>query len=152
MKALISERFALRGLLVVFLGTTGFHVLVVAGVIPFAMVWGGRLRDHSQMLAFEAVSLTITLLMLAAVAVQAGYVNIKPPRRVMTVVFSLMFLLFLVNTAGNLASKNELEKRLFTPLTLLLALLSLRVAAGSAAARAGNHPGAASLGSSRNTV
>jgi hypothetical protein len=47
-----------------------------------------------------------------------------------------MFLLFLANTAGNLASKNELEKRIFTPLTLVLALFSLRVAVGSATAQA----------------
>lgn len=132
MKALFSERLALHGLLATFVGTTLFHALVVAGVVPFGMVWGGRLRSHSQMLAFEAVSLTITLLLLAAVAVQAGYLNIKVSQRVMTVVFALMFVLFLANTAGNLASKNELEKRLFTPLTLVLALLSLRVAVGSA--------------------
>ncbi len=137
MKALVSERLALHCLLAVFLATTIFHVLVVTGVVPFGMVWGGRLRSHSQMLTFEAVSLTITLLMLAAVAVKAGYVKLMVPQRVMTVVFGLMFLLFLVNTFGNLASKNELEKLLFTPLTLVLALLSLRVAVGSAGHRAG---------------
>jgi hypothetical protein len=141
MKALFSERFALHGLLAIFLATLVFHALVVVGVIPFAMVWGGRLREHSQMVAFEAVSLTVTLLMLAAVAVQAGYVKIRIPQRVMTVVFVLMFLLFLANTAGNLVSKNELEKQLFTPLTLLLALFSLRVAVGSATARASNRAG-----------
>ncbi|MCC3154181.1 hypothetical protein Q3A66_04785 [Hymenobacter sp. BT770] len=119
------------------LATSVCHVLVVAGVIPFAVVWGSRLRDHSQMVTFEAVSLTVTLLMLAAVAVQARYVKIRIPHRVMTVVFSLMFLLFLANTAGNLVSKNELEKLIFTPMTLLLTLFSLRVAVGSAPGRAG---------------
>ena len=137
MKAFLSERFALHGLLVIFLAIFIFHLLVVVGVVPFAMVWGGRLHNHSQMLAFEAVSLTINLLMLVIVVVQAGYVRIRIPRRVMTVVFSLMSLLFLVNTAGNLASNNELEKLLFTPLTLLLALLSLRVAVSSASKLAG---------------
>ena len=131
MKTILSEKLALHGLLAVFLSTTVFHVLVVVGVIPFAIVWGGRLRNHSQMLAFEAVSLTITLLMLAVVAVRAGYVKIKVPPRVMAIFFSLMFLVFLANTAGNMVSKNRLEKRLFTPLTLVLALLSLRVAVGN---------------------
>ena len=145
MKLLLSERFALHGLLVVFLATTVFHVLVVAGVVPYTLVWGGRLRDQSQMLAFEAISLTLTLLMLAVVAVQAGHVKVRIHPRVVAVVFSLMFLLFLVNTAGNLASKNELEKRLFTPLTLLLALFSLRVAVGSVA-RARGRAGASTAG------
>ena len=142
MKALVSERLALHCLLAIFLATTVFHVLVVVGVVPYGMVWGGRLHDRSQMLAFEAVSLSITLLMLAAVAVQAGYVRIGVPRWAMTVVFSLMFLLFLANTAGNLVSKNELEKLLFTPLTLLLALLSLRVAVACATTQAGKQVGA----------
>ncbi|WP_345054047.1 hypothetical protein [Hymenobacter glaciei] len=131
MKTLLSERLALHGLLAIFLSTTLFHVLVMVGVIPFALVWGSRLQDHSQMLRFEAVSLTITLLMLVVVGVRAGYVKIRIPPRVMTVFFGLMCLLFLVNTAGNLASNNPLEQLLFTPLTLLLALLSLRVALGS---------------------
>lgn len=129
-KAFISERLALHGLLAIFVSTTVFHVLVVVRVIPFAMVWGGRLQNHAQMLRFEAGSLAITLLMLAVVGVRAGYVRIKISRRVTTVVFWLMCVLFLLNTAGNLASNNELEMLLFTPLTLLLALLSLRVALG----------------------
>ena len=141
MKALVSERLALHGLLIIFLATTVFHLLVVAGVVPLGMVWGGRLRDHSQMLAFEGGSLTITLLLLTAVAVRAGYVKIRIPRWVMSVVFSLMFLLFLVNTAGNLASNNETEKLLFAPLSLLLALLSLRVAVGSPTAEASKQVG-----------
>jgi hypothetical protein len=118
-----------------FLTMAVFHALVVVGVIPFGMVWGGQLRDQSQMLTFEAVSLAVTLLLLVLVGVWAGYVKMRIPKRVMTVVFSLMFLLFLANTAGNLASNNEFEKRIFTPLTLVLAILSLRVAIGSARAR-----------------
>ena len=140
-KTLLSERWALHGLLTFFLLTLLFHALVVVGVIPYALVWGGRLRDQSQMLRFESGALTVTLLLLAAVAVQAGYVKFSPPPKVMTVVFSLMFLLFLANTAGNITSTNELEKRLFTPLTLLIALLSLRVAFSSATTRASNNFG-----------
>ena len=136
LKNFLSERWALHGLLSFFLLTLHFHALVVVGVIPSALVWGGRLRDQSQMLRFESGALVVTLLLLAAVAVQAGYVKFRVPQKVMTVVFSLMALLFLANTAGNLTSTNELEKRLFTPLTLLLALLSLRVAFSSARAGA----------------
>ena len=41
--------------------------------------------------------------------------------------FGLMALLFALNTAGNLLAVNPLEKIIFTPLTLLLALLSFRL-------------------------
>lgn len=33
-------------------------------VIPFEIVWGGRLKDKSQMLAFETASVIINLFML----------------------------------------------------------------------------------------
>ncbi|WP_303311256.1 hypothetical protein [Hymenobacter sp. BT730] len=132
MKALFSERRALHGLLVFFLLTLVFHALVVVGMIPYALVWGGRLRDTSQMLRWEAGALTMTLLLLAVVAVQAGYVKIRVHPWVMTVAFSLLFLFFLVNTAGNLLAADKLENWLFAPLTLLLALLSLRVAVSRA--------------------
>jgi hypothetical protein len=128
MKALLSERRALHGLLAFFLITLAFHALVLVGVVPSTLVWGGRLRDPAQLLRFEAGALAMTLLLVAAVAVQAGYVKIRIAPRVTTVVFSLMSLLFLANTAGNLTSASDLEKWLCTPLTLVLALLSLRVA------------------------
>jgi hypothetical protein len=39
-----------------------------------------------------------------------------------------MFVLFAINTVGNIFSNNELERLIFTPLTLLLAVFSLRLA------------------------
>ena len=133
-KALLTERRALHGLLLFFLAAMVFHALALVNVIPSALVWGGRLHNHAQLMRFEAGSLTLTLLLLAVVAVQAGYVKIRFSPRVMTVVFSLMFLLFLLNTAGNLTSPNAFEKWLFTPLTLVLALLTLRVAVSNSTA------------------
>jgi len=51
-----------------------------------------------------------------------GYVKIG------RVVMWIMFVLFTANTIGNLFSLNELESIIFTPITLVLALQTLRLA------------------------
>ncbi|WP_247232893.1 hypothetical protein [Telluribacter sp. SYSU D00476] len=130
MKDLITERFALNGLLTIISLTIVFHVLVVLGVIPFEIVWGGRLQDRSQMLAFEIVSLGINLFMLAIICVRAGIVRINVHPMLTRVIFWAMFGLFLLNTVGNIFSNNSLERLIFTPLTLILSIFCFRVAVG----------------------
>ncbi|MCB2407925.1 hypothetical protein [Hymenobacter lucidus] len=131
MKQLFSERLAAASLLVIFVLILLFHGLVITGVIPFGVVWGGRLQTHAQMLAFETVSIALNALMLAVVAVWAGYWKVSVSSRVLRVALWLMVGLFGLNTVGNLFSTNVTEKAVFTPLTLLLALLSLRLALGA---------------------
>ena len=135
MKELISERVALNGLLAILLLMTAFHGLVMLGIIPAGIVWGGGVRSHAQLMTAEGVSVLVTLMMLTVVAVKASYVKARINYRVLQGALWLMVLLFLANTAGNLLSKNDIEKWVFTPLTLLLALFSLRVAVGTATTR-----------------
>jgi hypothetical protein len=127
-KKLISERVAANGLLVLLSLVVGFHLLVLTGVIPYQIVWGGRLNTQEQMLRFEVVSVLLNLLMLAVVGVKAGVLKWAIPPVIIKVGLWVMGGLFLANTVGNLFSTNEFEKLAFTPLTLLLALFSLRLA------------------------
>jgi hypothetical protein len=98
------------------------------GIIPFEIVWGGRLKDASQMLSFEAISVMVNLIMLATVSVYAGILQVNINPRVIKVGFWLMFVIFFLNTIGNIASVNNFEQMVFTPVTLLLAIFSLRLA------------------------
>jgi hypothetical protein len=127
-KKLITEKFALRGLLTILSLIVVFHFLVLLGIIPFEIVWGGRLKDHSQMLAYETVSITLNLVMLTIVGVKADVLKLNVNRMILNVALWFMFGLFLLNTIGNLFSINEFEKMVFTPLTLILAIFSLRAA------------------------
>ncbi|RAK69441.1 hypothetical protein [Hymenobacter edaphi] len=126
--SLPSARFAARALLLIIALTLVFHGLVIGGVVPFQIVWGGRLTGRDELLAFEAVSVGLNLLMLAAVAAWAGLLRVQVPAGLLRAVLWLMVALFALNTVGNLLSTNQFEKLVFTPLTLLLALLSLRLA------------------------
>ena len=123
-----TKRFAAQGILLVLSLMVLFHVLVMVQVIPYGMVWGGRLENSSQMLLFEAISIAVNLLMLGAVATSAGMVKVKINRGLLKAALWTMFAVFLLNTIGNLLSNTETEKLIFTPLTLLLALFSLRLA------------------------
>ncbi|MFO0214374.1 MAG: hypothetical protein ACK53E_27090, partial [Pseudanabaena sp.] len=54
-----------------------FHFLVLFQVIPYSIVWGGRLNSLSEMYIFEVVSVFINLLLLSVVAVKSKIINIS---------------------------------------------------------------------------
>ncbi|MGZ5134931.1 MAG: hypothetical protein ACXWCG_07270 [Flavitalea sp.] len=128
MKNLISERFALNGLLVILSLVVVFHFLILLEIIPFKIVWGGRLENRSQMVRFEIISILINLAMLAVVALRAGFIKMRVNASIIRAVFWLMSAIFFLNTLGNLFSKNEYEKLVFTPLTLILLIFCIRIA------------------------
>jgi len=127
-KNYLSERLSIYGLLISLSMIIGFHILVITGIIPYQIVWGGRLENFSQMLSFEAVSISLNLLMIAIVAIYANFLKWKINQVAIQIGLWVMFVLFFINTIGNLFSINELEKLIFTPVTLLLSLFSLRLA------------------------
>jgi hypothetical protein len=105
-----------------------FHILVLIEIIPYQMVWGGRLRDIDEMRVFEVGSLIVTLSMLFVIGIQAGILPGRIHPKVTTVLLWVMGALFLINTVGNLFSLNGTERLVFTPVTLLLSILSIRLA------------------------
>jgi hypothetical protein len=130
MEKFINQRFAINGLLTILSLIVIFHLLIIIGVIPFGIIWGGRLNDSSKMLTFETVTLTINLIMIVTVLIKAGFLKFVVNQKIITIVFWIMFIIFLMNTIGNILSKNEFEKMVFTPLTLILSILSLRMTMG----------------------
>ena len=128
MKTLIPERVAANGIVLLLLLVVIFHGCIMLGIIPYEMVWGGRLQSQSQMLLFEAVSIILNLLMLTLIAIKAGYLKININQTFLRAALWFMAALFTLNTLGNLFSVNELEKMIFTPLTFLLAVFCFRLA------------------------
>jgi len=129
MKKLLPLPIAVTGILVIVSLTIIFHLLVVSGVISPAIVWGGNISSQSQLWLMEAVSIFINLLMLLFVMAYAGVLKVKMPTVVFKVGFWAMFVLFALNTLGNLAAKHSLETYIFTPLTFFLAVCCYRIAA-----------------------
>ncbi|UOQ70108.1 hypothetical protein [Hymenobacter cellulosilyticus] len=128
MKTVLSARVAAHGILLILTLVVLFHLLVLTGVIPFDIVWGGRLKSFQEMLQFETVSIGLNLLMLVVAGIAAGRLRVRVSRLLLKGALWLMTGLFLLNTVGNLLAHTDLERLVFTPLTLLLALFSLRLA------------------------
>lgn len=129
-RRVISERVAANLLLVMLSLVTAFHLLVLMRIVPFEIVWGGRLENADQMIVFESVSMILNVSMIVVIALHTGYFNTRVDRRITTVVLWLMAILFLINTVGNLLSLNQTEKIIFTPITAILCVLCFRLAAG----------------------
>ena len=104
------------------------HFSILIKIIPYNLVWGGRLKSEKEMVRFEIFSILINSLFVIITLTQMSLLTIDIPKNVITYSLWLMTGLFLLNTLGNVTSKNKLEKRVFTPVTILLAIFSLTLA------------------------
>lgn len=105
-----------------------FHILVLAQVIPYKIVWGGRLKSEIEMYRFESVSLFLNIIMLGVVLIKKEIIQTRISPKLITLSLWMMCLLFLMNTLGNLTAVDPFEKLVFTPITLLLSIASLFLA------------------------
>lgn len=127
MNKFISERFALRAVMVILSTLVVFHLLVLLQIIPFDMVWAGKVGNVEEMRPLELTSVIITLLMLVVVSIRAGYLYIGVNKKIVNIILWAMFLFFCLNTIGNMLSTNPFEQMVFTPVTLLLSLFMFRI-------------------------
>ena len=116
------------GLLIILSLLLVFYICILLKFIPYNVVWGGRLKSDTEMYRFEIVSILINLFFLFSILVQSNFLTINFPKKIMTIILWIMTALFLFNTFGNAISKNKIEQRVFTPITFILAILSLILA------------------------
>jgi membrane-associated phospholipid phosphatase len=128
MKKYISERLAIRGLLAIQSLSVVLHLLILSGIVPYEIAWGGRIKNQEEMIRFESVSILLNLLMLAIVAIRAGLLAVRLNYSFTRGALWFMFGLFVLNTVGNILSDNQFEQLVFTPVTMILAVFSLRLA------------------------
>ncbi len=105
-----------------------YHALIVTGVVPYALVWGGRLTSVEQMYQFEAVSVSINLVMVALVLLRSPGLGKGLQTRFVRGLCAAFGVLFVLNTLGNLVAESAFEMIVFTPLTLLSSLCFFRLA------------------------
>jgi hypothetical protein len=116
------------GLLILLSMFLVLHFIILLKLIPYNLVWGGRLKSDKEMYRFEIFSILINSLFVIVILVQGSFLTIDIPKKIITYALWLMAGLFLLNTLGNVTSKNKLEQRLFTPITIMLAIFSLILA------------------------
>ena len=104
------------------------HFIILLKIIPYKLIWGGRLKSNNDMYRFEFSSVLINSLFIIVILTQADYIKINIPNKIITYALWFMTGMFILNTLGNAVSKNKIERFLFTPITMLLAIFSLILA------------------------
>lgn len=99
-----------------------FHLLILLKVIPYEITWGGKLKNDQEMYLFEIISICINSFF-AYVLLQKGRF-VKPifTEKTLSIILWIFFVIFVLNTIGNLFAKTTFE-RSFTVITLLNAVL-----------------------------
>jgi hypothetical protein len=128
MKKIISFKLAGNILLVCMGLLVIAHLLILFRIIPYDMVWGGQIKDASSLLVFEVVALVVTLLFAMIIAMKVGYIKAGKLGIVANIGMWVIFIYFVLNTLGNIASSVSIENLVFAPFTIILALLALRLA------------------------
>jgi hypothetical protein len=118
----IPQNMAVTGLLAAFGLLVVFHVLVLVGIVPSDIVWQSRINSFGQLLVLELLSLTILAGMIAVVWGRKTR-NTRPLRVAMWIISAF----FALNTLANAFASNAFERIVFTPVTLVLMVLALRL-------------------------
>jgi hypothetical protein len=104
-----------------------FHLLVLIGVIPYNIVWGGRLNSQADMIQFETISLIVNFIFLFVILIKMRWIKAGIPAKFLNGIIWIMCGLFLFNTLGNLLSIDYWERVIFTPVTLILSICAFLI-------------------------
>ena len=106
-----------------------FHIAIIISiifldVIPVDYLWGGQLKTKDELFIFELISILVQTICLLYVLLYKKYFSEKTTGKIIA---WILFIIFSFNTVGNILAKTLFEKILFTPVTLCLSLLMLRI-------------------------
>jgi len=109
-----------------------FHGCILIGIlffdyVPLDLLWGGKMTSVSQLLSFEIVSLLTSGLFFFLLLIRSNWLRLPKLIGVARVSMWAVFILFLLNTIGNLMATNAFEKW-FAIVTGFLSFLFLRIA------------------------
>ena len=129
MKKLLSAQLAGHILLTAMAVLMIFHLLILFRFIPTDFVWGGQVGEGSlDLIIMELTAMLLTLLFGIIIGIKAHYLKSGKNKLSITIALWVIFGYFILNTIGNLTSAVSLETYIFTPFTLIVALLLYRLA------------------------
>src|SRR5690554_5125726 len=98
MKPQIAIKILLGLLIVVIL----FHLAIITKAIPYDIAWGRRLQSDSEMYVFEAISILVNLFLGLLLLMKGGYMKLQFSEKALNIMLWLFFIIFLLNTVGNI--------------------------------------------------
>lgn len=113
------------GIIVILSAFLVFHFLILLKIVPYSLVWGGRLKSDGEMYRFEMVSILINLFCLFIVLAHLGTLTFDIPKKLTILFLWIITLFFTLNIFGNIKSKNKFEQKIFTPIAFILVIFFL---------------------------
>lgn len=131
MNRFITLKVAVTLLLAIYSLSFLFHVAVICGIlffdyVPLDFLWGGRMESREALLVFEIISASIILLFAFITYRYNDSIIGQRNATVLRLLLMVIFVIFLLNTVGNVFAKTSFEQT-FSVVTGLLALLTLRI-------------------------
>lgn len=129
LRKLISVKLSASFLLISLGALVVLHLLILIGLVPTHIVWGGQINDtDSNVVSMELIALVLTLAFALIVAAKAGLIKPGKYKRMTTIGAWIFFAYLVMNTVVNLASGVAVERFVFAPITLILAVFAFRLA------------------------
>jgi hypothetical protein len=107
-----------------------FHILIFVGIVPYNIVWAGKIKSKKELLFMESISLFISLMAVIIVGSKTNNLILIKDPTIVNIGMWILLALFVFNTIGNLTAKNPIEKYGFGTLTILISFLVLRILVG----------------------
>ena len=107
-----------------------YQLLIVLGVVPITMAWGGRQDELTPGLRIASlVAMVILFLFAVVIRWRAGLLGSREITIMIRILAWIVTAYMALNTLGNLTSQSMGEKILLTPLTLILLVTCFLVSA-----------------------
>ncbi|WP_117884142.1 hypothetical protein [Aureibaculum luteum] len=118
----MNQKTAIKIMLWMLVVVILFHISIILKIVPYEITWGGRLKNDTQMYAFETISILINLFLCIILLLKGKYIREFIPMKIINITLWIFFVLFGLNTVGNILAKTNFEK-FFTLLTLTFCIL-----------------------------
>ncbi len=105
-----------------------FHLGVLLGVVPPNIIWGGLAQSKAQLIRLEVISLTVNFIFLFLALMLNKTFKFRLNPKAGKIILTIMGIIFLLNTLGNLLAKTNTETIIFTPVTTVLSFLCFYLA------------------------
>ena len=119
----ITQDCALRIALGLLTAVIVIHLVIIINIIPYEIVWAGKLKSTNEMYVYEGVSLLMIMVLFSTMLLKGNFIKHKVNDKILNGILWFFMLVFALNTVGNLMAESLFEKAVFTPLTLISAIL-----------------------------
>jgi VIT1/CCC1 family predicted Fe2+/Mn2+ transporter len=83
-----------------------FHLTILTQLIPYTIVWAGKLKTVDEMYVFEAISISINLFLIITLLQKGNYIKRRFTDKILNIILWLFLALFIVNSFGNLFAES----------------------------------------------